>query len=91
MGATKFQPAPTLYSLYANNAPQTADVYVGIFVDDTCIYVTVLQRGFFFRKFQRGLSDLERWYEQWNIEINEDKTQAIYFSQRLCTLKHIFH
>jgi hypothetical protein len=32
---------------------------------------------------QRGLSAVEMWCEHWNIKIIEDKTQTIYFSQRL--------
>jgi hypothetical protein len=36
-----------------------------------------------FRKLQWGLSATEIWCERWNIKINEDRTQAIYFSYRL--------
>jgi hypothetical protein len=36
--------------------------------------------GFVVRKLQRGLSSMETWCERWNIKINEEKTQAIYFS-----------
>jgi hypothetical protein len=32
---------------------------------------------------QRGLSYTETWIERWNIKINEDKNQAIYFPHRL--------
>jgi hypothetical protein len=32
-------------------------------------------------KLQRDLSSIEAWCERWNIKINEDKTQGIYFSQ----------
>jgi hypothetical protein len=32
---------------------------------------------------QRGLSAIETWCKRWNIKINEDKTQIIYFSHRL--------
>jgi predicted transcriptional regulator len=34
---------------------------------------------------QRGLSAIETWCERWNIKINEDKTQAIFFSHRIRT------
>jgi hypothetical protein len=37
--------------------------------------------GFVVRKLQRGLSSIETWCESWNIKINEDKTQGIYFSR----------
>jgi hypothetical protein len=32
--------SPTLYTLYTNDTPQTLGVYLGLFVDDTCIYAT---------------------------------------------------
>jgi hypothetical protein len=32
------------------------------------------------RKLQHGLTATEEWCERWNVKINEDKTQAIYFS-----------
>jgi hypothetical protein len=34
------------------------------------------------REVQRGLNSMSAWCESWNIKINEDKTQAIYFSHQ---------
>ena len=39
----------------------------------------IAKKGFTIRKLQLGLTAME-WCENWNIKINEDKTQAIYFS-----------
>jgi hypothetical protein len=75
--------SPTLYSLYINDTPQTPGVYLGLFGDDTCIYATDHKEGYVLRKLQRGLSAIETWSERCNIKINEDTTQAIYFSHRL--------
>jgi hypothetical protein len=44
-------------------------------------FATYRKEGFVLRKFQRGLSSMETWCERWNIKINEDKTQGIYFSR----------
>jgi hypothetical protein len=44
------------------------------------INYTPQKEGFTVRKLQRGLSSMEAWCERWNIKINEDKTQGIYFS-----------
>jgi hypothetical protein len=41
------------------------------------------KEGYVLRKLQRGLSAIETWCERWNIKINKDKTQAIYFAYRL--------
>jgi hypothetical protein len=71
-----------LYSLYINDTPQTPRVYLGLFANDTCIYATDCNEVYVLRKLQRELSAIETWSERWNIKINEDKTQAIYFSYR---------
>jgi hypothetical protein len=34
------------------------------------------------RKLQRGLNSMSAWCERWYIKMNEDKTQAIYFSHQ---------
>jgi hypothetical protein len=75
--------SPTLYSIYINNAPQSPGVRLALFADDTCIYTTDRKEGYVLRKLQRGLTSVGSWCEQWNIRINEDKTQAIYFSRRI--------
>jgi hypothetical protein len=46
------------------------------------MYATERKEGYVLRKLQRGLTAMEAWCERWNIKINEDKTQAIYFSHR---------
>jgi len=72
--------APTLYSLYINDTPQTPGVYLALFADDTCIYTTDRKEGYVLRKLQRDLASMESWCERWNTKINEDKTLAVYFS-----------
>jgi hypothetical protein len=73
----------TVYVCYINDSPQTPGVYLGLFADDTCIYATDRKEAYVLRKLQRGLSATETWCKRWNIKINEDKTQAIYFSHRI--------
>jgi hypothetical protein len=74
--------SPTLYNLYINYTPQTIGVNLAIFADDTYIYATERKEGYVLRKVQRGLNSMSAWCERWNIRINEDKTQAIYFSHQ---------
>jgi hypothetical protein len=49
----------------------------------TCIYATDHKEIYVLRKLQRGLNAVEAWCERWNTKINEDKTRAVYFSDRL--------
>jgi hypothetical protein len=70
-----------LYRLYTNDAPQSPGGHLVFFADDIRIYSTDRKDGYVLRKLQRGLTSVESWCERWNIKINEDKTQAIYFSR----------
>jgi hypothetical protein len=74
--------SPTLYILYINDTPQTIGVNLALFADDTCLYATECKEGYVLRKAQRGLNSMLPWCERWNIKINEDKTQEIYFSHQ---------
>jgi hypothetical protein len=66
--------SPTLYNMYINEASQTHGVYLALFADDACLYATDRKEGFV-------ISSMETWCESWNIKINKDKTQGIYFSR----------
>jgi len=73
---------PTMYSLYINDTPQTPGVQLTLFADDTYMYATERKEGYVLIKLQRGLTAMMAWCQRRNIKINEDKTQAIYFSRR---------
>jgi hypothetical protein len=47
------------------------------------MYVTDHTEGYILRKLQHSLNSIEMWCKCWNININKDKTQAIYVSHRL--------
>jgi hypothetical protein len=75
--------SPTLFNMYINDTPQAIGVHLALFADDTCLYATGHKEGYVLRKLQRGLNSMVEWSKRWNIKINEDKTQAIYFSHRI--------
>jgi hypothetical protein len=72
--------SPTLFNMYTNDTPQTIGVYLALFADNTCLYATERKEGYVLKKLQCGLNSMAEWLKRWNIKINEDKTQAIYFS-----------
>jgi hypothetical protein len=49
----------------------------------TPVYMTDQKDGYVLRKLPRGLSVIESWCERWNIKVDEDKIQAIYFSHKI--------
>jgi hypothetical protein len=69
--------------------PGLPGVHLGLFADETYIYATDRKEGYVLRKLQRGVSAIETWCECWNINVNEEKTQAVYFSHRLRPLRII--
>jgi hypothetical protein len=68
-GATRFRHVSNIYIyiyIYVSDRPQTPDVYLGVFPDDTCIYATDRKEDYFLMKLQRGLTVIETYCEQWN-------------------------
>jgi hypothetical protein len=78
-----FALSPTLFNMYVNDTPHAIGVHLALFADYTCHYATKRKEGSVLRKLQRGLNSVAEWSKRWNIKINEDKTQAIYFSHRI--------
>jgi hypothetical protein len=76
--------SPILYNIciYINDAPQTPGVYLALFADDTCLYVTDRKRRVLLSENSSAVS------AQWRPGVGagilkyEDKTQEIYFSCR---------
>jgi hypothetical protein len=48
----------------------------------TRVYTTDRKESYVLRKLQRYFPSMVSWCERWNMKINEDKDQAIYFSRR---------
>jgi hypothetical protein len=46
-----------------NDMPQTPGVYLGLFADDTCIYVRDNKEVYVLRKLQQDLNATEMWCE----------------------------
>jgi hypothetical protein len=51
-----------------NDTLLTPGVCLGLFADDTYIYVTDHKGGYVFRKLQWGLSTINMWYWRWNVK-----------------------
>jgi hypothetical protein len=49
---------------------QTTGFNLALFADDVCLYAAERMEGFVVRKFQRGLSSVAFWCEQWILKTN---------------------
>jgi hypothetical protein len=63
--------------------PTVLGTHLALFSDDICIYATEKRERHVLCRLQHGFTAMKSWCEQWNIKINKEKTQVIYFSRRL--------
>ena len=75
--------SPILYNLYTADIPRTTYSILGIYADDTAIVTQAKSRTAAIRLLQKHLNLLLRWFRDWKIKINPEKSQAILFSKGL--------
>ncbi|GBP91455.1 RNA-directed DNA polymerase from mobile element jockey [Eumeta japonica] len=73
--------SPLLYSTYTNDIPRPqTGVQRALFADDTALYLC----GNNFYKIppclQKAIDGLTRWFQTWRIEVNPEKSAAIFFN-----------
>jgi Reverse transcriptase (RNA-dependent DNA polymerase)/Endonuclease-reverse transcriptase len=73
--------SPLLFSLYVNDIPHTSGVHLALFADDTALYFTHRNRAHVAKKLQTAASTLGKWFRKWRIEVNPDKSAAVFFSR----------
>jgi len=66
--------APTLYTSYINDTPETP----AFFADDTCIYATDHKEGYVFRHMQCGLTPMQSWCERQNIKSTRIRLKPLF-------------
>lgn len=72
---------PFLYSLYTNDIPRSPGVELALFADDTALYTTSRDRSRVGRLLQSAANALGDWFRKWRIEVNPEKSVAIYFTR----------
>ena len=73
--------SPTLYSLYTNDIPRTPRVKLALFADDTALYYSGRNRCLASKVLQTAATALGEWFRKWRIEVNPEKSTAVYFSR----------
>ena len=74
--------SPTLYNIYTHDLPRLRNCETAVFADDTGIYSS----SRFYKQIRRNLEaaakKLSRYFLKWKISLNNDKTEAIFFTRR---------
>jgi len=76
-GATRFHPGPYPVQFIYKWYHLTPGYHLALFADDMCKCAIDSKENYVLEKLQRGLTAMDSWFERWNININENKTQAI--------------
>lgn len=74
--------SPTLYNVYIHDFPRTQDCKIAFFADDTAFFATSRLSRTIIKNLENAVKKFSKYYQKWKIKINEDKTQAIFFTKR---------
>jgi hypothetical protein len=75
--------SPILYNIFTADIPTSDFCKTATFADDTAIFVSDLNPHLVCDSLQEHIDSVSDYFKNWKIKINEDKTQAIYFTR--CT------
>lgn len=73
---------PLLYILYCSDFPNLNGCEWASYADDTCIFFSHEFGQNIVTKLQCALDNLTAYFTKWKIKINEDKTQAVFFTRK---------
>lgn len=74
--------SPILYNIFTADIPTFPDCVTSIFADDTSILCSDAFATNVISSLQSALSELQNYFNKWNILVNPEKTQAIYFTRK---------
>lgn len=73
---------PILYILYCSDMPDLNGCNCATYADDTCLFFSHEFGQNIVIKLQCALENLVSYFEKWKIKINEEKTQAVFFTRK---------
>ena len=73
---------PFLYLIYTNDIPQSEEIHIATFADDTAILATGKTIEESTSKLQGTINRIHNWTSNWRIKLNESKSIHINFSNK---------
>ena len=74
--------SPILYNIYTHDIPHHRKAKLGIFADDTSISVSSPSLATIQNNLTDAASNIQSYFTKWKIKLNEQKTQAIFYTRR---------
>ncbi|GFT74559.1 RNA-directed DNA polymerase from mobile element jockey [Trichonephila clavipes] len=73
---------PLLFNLYINDIPDYTLTKINMFADDTAVHTTYKRISSVTYALNKHLKLLEKYYDQWKISINVEKSAAVIFTKK---------
>jgi retron-type reverse transcriptase len=77
--------APTLFNIYVADMPTSPGTHLAQYADDTAIIARSRNSDQLGKKLQRAAETVERWFSDWRLAVNPDKSSAVLFQRRRLT------
>lgn len=74
--------SPTLYNVYVHDIPEVRDCHISMFADDTAFYTSSRFCKQIINRLETAVRKFNKYLQRWKIKLNEDKTQAIFITNR---------
>lgn len=74
--------SPLLYNIYTSDVPLSGSCGLAMFADDTAIFCASRFYKHIEKNLKKYANELIKYFHKWKIKINNDKTTAIFFTNR---------
>lgn len=74
--------SPILFNIYTSDFPRSPNVQLAMFANDTAIFSQSWRPDTIARRLTANLSRLTSYFTKWRLQVNANKTQAIFFTKR---------
>jgi hypothetical protein len=75
--------SPTLYNIFTHDVPKYLKTTLALFADDTAFYCSSSIAGKITKRLKKHAKLLGNFMKKWKININNEKTQALFITNRI--------
>lgn len=72
-----------LFNIFINDIPRAANVSTAIYANDTALYSSSGNRRILVGRMQSHIDSVVKFFLDWKLTINPNKSEAILFSRKL--------
>jgi len=74
--------SPFLYNIYTSDIPLSGSHETALFADDTALFKSASKAQDIQRCLTAATNQVDRYFDKWKINVNHDKTNAIFITKR---------